>query len=221
LFRRRSRSFPPGKARLHLACNKLISSGRRLSNPRLSASSSNSVPLMLARRMRPGAGSSTSAACASPSRQGHRIWLGASVRWRGARRTMPYPIGRSLRSLHLRSPRRPSRTAARSLLWHGTVPHAEWPVYVETSQAEWLLTLSRCGVAARNSRVPAIRERYCRARHDRKSTRVSFSLSRPTRPGDEIGGEVSASRTWWSTAARRWRGVDCQDAPAIRECLER
>ena len=114
---------------------------------------------------------------------------------------MPYPVGRSLRSLHLRSPRRPSRTAARSLLWHGTVPHAEWPVYVETSQAEWLLTLSRCGVAARNSRVPAIRERYCRARHDRKSTRVSFSLSRPTRPGDEIGGEVSASRTWWSTAA--------------------
>jgi hypothetical protein len=107
------------------------------------------------------------------------------------------------------------------LLWHGTVPHAEWPVYVETSQAEWLLTLSRCGVAARNSRVPAIRERYCRARHDRKSTRVSFSLSRPTRPGDEIGGEVSASRTWWSTATRRWRGVDCQDAPAIRECLER
>jgi hypothetical protein len=104
---------------------------------------------------------------------------------------------------------------------YGTVPHAEWPVYVETSQAEWLLTLSRCGVAARNSRVPAIRERYCRARHDRKSTRVSFSLSRPTRPGDEIGGEVSASRTWWSTAARRWRGVDCQDAPAIRECLER
>lgn len=63
--------------------------------------------------------------------------------------------------------------------------------------------------------------RYCRARQDRKSTRVSFSLSRPTRPGDEIGGEVSASRTWWSTATRRWRVVDCQDAPAIRECLER
>jgi hypothetical protein len=40
---------------------------------------------------------------------------------------------------------------------YGTAPHAEWPVYVETSQAEWLLTLSPCGVAARNSRVPAIR----------------------------------------------------------------
>ena len=37
---------------------------------------------------------------------------------------------------------------------------------------------------------------------------------------DEIGGEVSASRIWWSTATRRWRVVDRQDAPAIRECLE-
>jgi hypothetical protein len=78
------------------------------------------------------------------------------------------------------------------------------------------IALRRC---CTNSRVPAIRvallPRAARSKID-PSGFQPFEAD-----GDEIGGEVSASRTWWSTATGRWRGVDCQDAPAIRECLER
>ena len=116
LFRRRSRSSPSAKSRLRLACNKSISSGRRLSNPRLYASLSSSVSLALAIRARSGAGLSTLAACACHSRRALRIWLGASLRWREVRRAILCPAGRSLRSLRLRSPQRHSgRTALRSI----------------------------------------------------------------------------------------------------------
>ena len=102
LFRRRSRSSPSAKSRLRLACNKSISSGRRLSNPRLYASLSSSVSLALAIRARSGAGLSTLAACACHSRRALRIWLGASLRWREVRRAILCPAGRSLRSLRLK-----------------------------------------------------------------------------------------------------------------------
>ena len=104
LFRRRSRSSPSAKSRLRLACNKSISSGRRLSNPRLYASLSSSVSLALAICARSGAGLSTLAACACHSRRALRIWLGASLRWREVRRAILCPAGRSLRSLRLRAP---------------------------------------------------------------------------------------------------------------------
>ena len=108
--------FPSAKSRLRLACNKSISSGRRLSNPRLYASLSSSVSLALAIRARSGAGLSTLAACACHSRRALRIWLGASLRWREVRRAILCPAGRSLRSLRLRSPQRHSgRTALRSI----------------------------------------------------------------------------------------------------------
>ena len=104
------------KSRLRLACNKSISSGRRLSNPRLYASLSSSVSLALAIRARSGAGLSTLAACACHSRRALKIWLGASLRWREVRRAILCPAGRSLRSLRLRSPQRHSgRTALRSI----------------------------------------------------------------------------------------------------------
>ena len=50
-------------------------------------------------RARSGAGLSTLAACAYRSPRALRIWLGASLRWREARRAIPCPAGRPLRSL--------------------------------------------------------------------------------------------------------------------------
>jgi hypothetical protein len=76
-------------------------SGRRRSNPRRCASSSNSAsstPGLLGRR---GPDSLMSAACACRSPPAaHRFWPGASAPRRGARRPMPRPAGRSLLSLY-------------------------------------------------------------------------------------------------------------------------